>query len=56
MDTLYNAILSLLNSLLPISYTGSLLDFNEVLAYFIVIVLLWKIFVKPLLSLIERKK
>lgn len=56
MDLLYQAILDLLNDILPIDYTGSLLDFNEVLAYFLVITLLWVFLLRPLLKLLKVVK
>ena len=56
MDLLYNAILSLLNGLIPSAQLADFQGLNELLAYIITIALIYGVFIRPILKLIKVVK
>lgn len=58
MDFIYTTIKDLLDSLLPAAQQSTFGDLNAVLAYILTCLLLWSVFVRPLLWLfgIKRRK
>lgn len=58
MDFIYTSIKELLDSLLPAAQQSTFGNINEILAYILTCLLLWSVFVRPLLWLfgIKRRK
>jgi hypothetical protein len=53
MDTLYLAILDFFNSFLPNDVQIQYATFNQALAYFLTILILWAVIFRPLLKLFK---
>ena len=51
MDLLFTSILDLLNGLIPSALTAEFQGLNEILTYFITIMLIWAVIFRPLLKL-----
>jgi hypothetical protein len=58
MDVAFQAILDLLNSLIPsgASIYGEVATLNEILAYALVLGIIWSFFLRPLLKLLRLSK
>jgi len=55
MDFIYTTIKELLDSLLPAAQQSTFGDLNDILAYILTCVLLWNVFVRPLIYLFGLK-
>jgi len=56
MDALFNAILTILNALIPSAQEATFQGLNELLAYIISVLLLYTVLVRPILRLFGVKR